>query len=77
MKNSEMPIHPIFNENGFATHQSNIRIGSISGLTKREWFIGMALSGFSADPGMTPDGIASASIRIADRILELIEEKED
>ena len=48
MKNADKPISPIFSEKGFLTHDSNLedyKKNQLSGLTKREYFAGLAMQG--------------------------------
>lgn len=50
MKNSEMPAMPVTNAEGFSAHPASGAIdpGTCSGLTKREYFAGLAMQGLCA-----------------------------
>ena len=85
MKNADKPIKPIFNNNGFITHESHIKDSLLIGLTKREYFAGLAMQGLLANcnGGMTsggnhvfsPNGISELAVLHADELLKQLEEK--
>lgn len=58
------------NEPAFARPESEFTHGS-TGLTKREWFAGMAMQGFAADPEISGgyQAIASTAVAWADALL--------
>lgn len=43
---------------------------SVPGMTLRDWFMGMALAGLSACPGVTIQGVINLAPEIADKIME-------
>lgn len=69
MKNAEQPINHIP-----GSHQG-MHPKEVIGLTKREYFAGLAMQGIMAD-GETSDipSIAKASILIADELLKQLDE---
>ena len=92
MKNADKPINPVFNSNGFITHESHIKDSLLIGLTKREHYAGLAMQGLLANPQYwkrvyktlsslkaDKDSIecvfAHFSIKLADEILQQLEEK--
>lgn len=81
MKNGDMPIAAIVNENGAPMHYNEvgIRDGCLTGLTKREYFAAMAMQGIlSTDTEEwqgTPDNNAKAAVRMADALLSALEDK--
>jgi hypothetical protein len=78
MNNANMPASPIMCDKGRPTHYSfllNATLGDdkrASGLTKREYFAGLAMQGFIAAGCITEDPIASAVI-FADELLARLE----
>lgn len=76
MKNSEQPIHPI-------SEQEKDRLDdypgiSFKGLTKREYFAGLAMQGLLSNPypdivGLNPDIITSTAIDLADKLLKQLD----
>lgn len=45
-------------------------VGVLDGLTKREWFAGLALQGMSADHSGNVKNIAYWSVKLADALIE-------
>lgn len=82
MKNSEKPIYPVVNADGFCTSFSNIEgeEGGAIGLTKRELFAAMALSGIMANNRAEPThsshfrNIAEDAVKAADAVLSFLNE---
>ena len=80
MKNSEQPINPI-GESEYKRFTEEI--GVWNGLTKREYFAGLAMQGMLSNPnaGTIKDGqrlvditdIANGSIKFADELLKQLE----
>ena len=83
MKNAEKPIKPILNSNGFITHESHIKDSSLIGLTKREYFAGLAMQAMISNPNIIrPKEIdedficfSERAIRYADELLKQLENK--
>ena len=70
MKNANKPINPIQDLN---KHPSGL-----FGLTKREYFAGLAMQGLLSNPypdivGLNPDIITSTAIDLADKLLKQLE----
>lgn len=67
MKNGERPINPILDLN---EDKSGLR-----GLTKREYFAGLAMQGFCACPNLeiSREGLAIESVRQADELLKQLQ----
>ena len=80
MKNSDMPIAPLVNDNGHPLHASHIAWDNkplALGLTKREHFAGLAMQGFiSAGVNWMPSAseIAELSIKYAEEVLRQLGE---
>lgn len=82
MENSQKPISPIFNSDGFVSHQSRIEEYNqkqlLSGLTKREYFAGLAMQGLLASRNWqlepynkdTPEVTAEFALQITDELLK-------
>ena len=80
MKNGDMPIAAIVNENGAPMHHNEvgIREGCLTGLTKREYFAAMAMQGFisAGVNGMPSDEeIALLAVHYSDALLNALEDK--
>ena len=85
MKNADKPINPStsikINDTEFFEYNLPNKEKQYSGLTKREYFAGLAMQGFcsnqeflknlNGDPNLT----AQACIEIADELLKQLEEK--
>lgn len=71
MKNCNEPAFA-FTDNRSSDYQDN---ECHYGLTKREYFVAMAMQGFCGKilPETSPDMIAQASIEIADAVLDKLE----
>ena len=67
MKNADKPINPIFNNNGFITHESHIKDSSLIGLTKREYFAGLAMQGLIAGRWACPDNVPNDVMTIVEQ----------
>jgi len=67
MKNSELPINPILDWN-------EVKSKSI-GLTKREYFAGLAMQGLLSNPNKTsnPIQISEDAVMYADELLKQLE----
>ena len=89
MKNADKPINPLkgaddifFNEREEAYIKE---VKPLIGLTKREYFAGLAMQGILANPNgvmnehgnwmRSPESIARMSIKFADELLKQLEEK--
>lgn len=82
MNNAYKPINPIFNNNGFITHESHIKDSSLIGLSKREYFAGLAMQGILFNPpyghidcksGKDLKDIVKLSVDYADELLKQLE----
>lgn len=75
MRNGDMPINPIFDDRGFPSHTDFVcNRSKANGLTKREYFAGLALQCHIANnPNMSDKALAIASIESADALLEELE----
>lgn len=73
MKNGKQPINPIFNSDGFISNTELVQTknGAI-GLTKREYFAGLAMQAFIAN-GTHFSDICMHSVKIADELLKELE----
>lgn len=73
MENSNKPIYPI-QDGGYPSNESVIEQNSLIGLTKREYFAGIAMNGILSKYTLsTPEDqflIAKLSVELADEILE-------
>ena len=72
MNNADMPITPITNENGHPQHYTRIsfdNVGICAGLTKREYFAGLAMQGLASFEHIAIEAIAEQSILLADALL--------
>lgn len=69
-KNSEQSAYPIFNEYGYSDNK---------GLTKREYFVAMAMQGFVvnryAQDLSDRENVAQWCIKLADEVLKQLETK--
>lgn len=80
MKNSEMPAMPIHDdpENGGALPAVALHHADCSGLTKREYFAGLAMQGLcAARPNADYDEIADLAVCHADALLAELENHND
>ena len=78
MNNADMPAIPVVNSEGFSAHPASGAIdpGTCSGLTKREYFAGLAMNRILAKDErgvMSPEITAQASVRMADALLAELE----
>ena len=70
MKNADKPINPVLTQNP-----------SLIGLTKREYFAGLAMQGFCSNQEFLknlngdPNLVTQACIEIADKLLKQLENK--
>lgn len=75
MKNGKQPINPIIRANGFEATQ--VGQNELSGLTKREYFAGLALQGLCANsiagPHHEPKNLVKEAIQYADELLKQLE----
>lgn len=78
MKNADKPINPIFEDNlidpGYSNNTQLICLNN--GLTKREYFAGLAMQGILANSGLNnikEENVAEISVLCADKILEELE----
>lgn len=79
MKNADMPINSVVNSNGVPSTAEAVlpSMGTLLvGLTKREYFAGLAMQGFCAT-GHYANGndIASDAVKAADALLAALEEQ--
>lgn len=87
MKNADKPIYPsvaeTINETEFTEYNLPHRQRQLSGLTKREYFAGLAMQGMLLNGGMMINGqkcfaldtIAKLAIQQADELLQQLENK--
>lgn len=81
MNNSDMPAMPVSAEQGLNIDSEIMRpkkygLPSGMGLTKREYFAGLAMQGFAADKTTqwsSIEQIANSSVTLADALLEELE----
>ena len=79
MKNADKPINPIFTDSGYPVSEDRIYKSTITGLTKREYFAGLALQGtcsnqeFLKNLNADPNLVIKACIEIADELLKQLE----
>lgn len=82
MKNGDKPVNPIFNSYGFTTTPNNLSDFGATGLTKREYFAGLAMQGIlAANPEClhgnigiaVADEVASFAVDYADELLTQLE----
>lgn len=75
MENADKPISPVANEYGHLTHEMHHESNSLSGLSKREYFAGLAMQGILANNDEIPfaENIAKISIKFADELLKQLE----
>ena len=78
MKNADKPINPIFEDNlinpGYSNDTQLICIEN--GLTKREYFAGLAMQGILANSSLNnlkEETVAEISVLCADKLLENLE----
>ncbi len=73
MKNGNTPINAVFDEFGHITGETCSETGHTDfyGLTKREYFAGLAMQGMLADPSrnLFPQQYAEMAIEVADALL--------
>ena len=75
MKNADKPINPIL------TQSPSLQNDTSLGLTKREYFAGLAMQGLCSNQEFLknlngePNSVAQACIEIADELLKQLEEK--
>ena len=73
MKNASMPAMPVTDEAGMPFVGTPDDICTI-GLTKREYFAGLALQGLCSDPDMRDaETEAALAVRLADALLKELE----
>lgn len=70
MENKNKPINPIVNQHGFATKEDNVLSDELTGLTKREYFAGLAMQA-SLSTGKASN--AEDWVRNADALLKELE----
>ena len=85
MENGKKPINPIVASNGFVTNEINYNNRGLNGLTKREYFAGIAMQGLLSNPEFikggsfdfksrgTEERLSSISTKLADELLKQIE----
>ena len=77
MKNADKPIYPTtsqkINETEFFEYNLPNKEKQYSGLTKREYFAGLAMQGLLNNTAFTVKFIASQSVKIADELLKQLE----
>jgi hypothetical protein len=86
MNNSQKPINPIFNEYGWPRKSDDLnpKADGLIGLTKREYFAGLAMQGIMSNShwlkiqeGMSTEGLeemnAAIAVQAADRLLKQLE----
>lgn len=77
MKNSDRPIYPITNEAGFATRVRNLEPEQAIGLTKLEYFAGLAMQGIcinnSGNQYKLAEEIAKIAVETARALLTELE----
>lgn len=74
MKNSDQPAFPVDK----VPAGGDIKPMGFGGLTKREYFAGLAMQGLLSNPypdivGLNPDIITSTAINLADKLLKQLE----
>jgi hypothetical protein len=83
MNNADKPINPIVNKEGFLTSENSEKItkDKYSGLTKREYFAGLAMQGLCANsiPGSHHafENLTKEAIMYADELLKQLETTQD
>ena len=70
MENSNKPAYPISEE---MTDRIDSGITIYTGLTKREYFAGLAMQGICTDDRLSPVLIAELAVSIADELLKQLE----
>lgn len=77
MENGKKPINPIVASNGFVTNEINYNNRGLNGLTKREYFAGIAMQGWIACQSESFRGdessVAEKAIKYADELLKQLE----
>jgi hypothetical protein len=85
MENKDMPVYPLCNDEGFPSHESTVKLPDrqkLIGLTKREYFAGLAMQGIlSGNYGVfygnidipVETEIAKYSIECADELLKQLD----
>ena len=77
MKNADKPIYPTtsqkINETEFFEYNLPNKEKQYSGLTKREYFAGLAMQGLLNNTAFTVKFIASKSVQIAEELLKQLE----
>ena len=77
MNNADNPAMPIvINEYNYETLKP-VPLGTLSGLTKREYFAAMAIQGLCTHSGdyHTPENLASDAVMYADALLKELEKR--
>ena len=73
MNNSDKPAMPLQLQDGEAS-KTITKLGNADGLTKREFFAGLALQGLCSDPDMRDaETEAALAVRLADALLKELE----
>ena len=79
MKNADTPTYPIVDRDGFPTNKKFITDSfddCFIGLTKREYFAGLAMQGILANSSLNnlkEETVAEISVLCADKLLENLE----
>lgn len=76
MKNADMPVMPLVNENGHPFHISDVAFENkplTSGLTKREMFAMTAMQGLLADSNMQMIAAVNLAVECADLLLRKLD----
>ena len=77
MKNQDMPAFPVFNEEGDTIVDDHSFLTGAAGLTKLEWFTGLAMQGCMANSGfskkMDVSGVSGVALDTAKALLEELE----
>ena len=67
MKNADKPINPVLTQSPSLQNETSL------GLTKREYFAGLAMQGLLNNTAFTVKFIASMSVQIAEELLKQLE----
>lgn len=77
MENKNQPINPIVNNDGFCTSFENLKQpdGGAIGLTKREYFAGLAMQGLISNSRVNINDVDNikACIKVADELLKQLD----
>ena len=81
MKNADKPINPIFDRHGLPLEDNKIFKYKANGLTKREYFAGLAMQGLLALPDKGTfasfdeaiEWMCEVSVKFADELLKQLE----